>query len=100
MVWVFSAIAIGSIVFGVRIMLEHLRAAQKLQDQRIVLRTERERLEEEIAAHQAKAEEWKSQLEEKQKIITEREGTLANLRAQVDRTTKERERRGRYKIEE
>ena len=98
MVWVFLTITLGALAFAIRIVSEHMRDTQRLQDQVGIIKAEQDNVEGQVESQRASADDAKAQCDNIKAEIGKQEAALRDLRAQIETQKGEMERRGKFRI--
>ena len=95
----FLLLTLGAITYTICLLIEFFRESGLLEVQELRLESEKETVEVEIMQNEEARDQAKSRIAEAEATVKEMQARADELQAQIGRRKKERERRGKYRVE-
>ena len=99
LVWWFFLLGCSAVGFTIKILLDHIKEADQINDQIFSTRTELAETDEKITAVESEINQLKIDLETLQKAVTPRKGTVETLQGQISKRKNDLARQGKFKVE-
>ncbi|MDP6776813.1 MAG: hypothetical protein QGI83_08610 [Candidatus Latescibacteria bacterium] len=99
MLWMFLLLTLGAISYTIYLLIEFFRESGTLEVQELRLESEKETVEVEIMQNEEARDQAKSRIAEAETTVKELQAKADEVQGQIARKRKERERRGKYRVE-
>ena len=99
MLWMFLLLTLGAITYTIYLLIEFFRESGLLEVQELRLESAKETVEVEIMQNEEARDQAKIRVVEAENAVKEMQAKADELQAQIAVRRKERERRGKYRVE-